>query len=131
MRRSVKPARLHEAVEALHGSRCPCCDKIMVRHRRSQTRWRVPRDHPTVAHDVATGCGGNPDVWVYTCLACNAAQGILSFEEWARHLAYYGDKRAERVDKLARFIIQWCEERDIPRRIGKKDRRPVAWHSLA
>ena len=129
-RRSIT-AGLAEEVQQVYGNRCPCCNRVMVRHRPSKIRWKVPRDHPTVAHDIATGSGGNPVVWVYACNACNAEQGSLSFEEWGRHLAYFKDERAPRVLALAAFVAEWCETNDVPRMLEKKRRRPTPWISAA
>lgn len=122
---------LHEEAQEVYGNRCPCCDRVMVKHRPNKTRWKVPSDHPTVAHDVATGHGGNPAVWVYTCAACNRAQGTLTFEQWGRNLAYFKDERAERVRRLAKMINDWRAEHEVPAMVASKKRRPTPWHSAA
>lgn len=130
LKRRMLTAGLAEEVQELHGNRCPCCNRVMVKHRASKTRWKVPSDHPTAAHDIATGHGGNPVVWVFACNRCNLEQGTRTFEQWARHLAYYGDERAPLVAALATFIDDWCARNGVKRKVERKDRRSEAWHSL-
>lgn len=124
-------AGLAAEIEKVYRNRCPCCNKVMRRARKAQLRYRVPRDHPTVAHDEPTGGGGNPEVWVYACQACNHEQGQLTFRQWAGHLAYVGDERAARVEALADRIDAWCEETGTPKVLERKKRRPTPWISAA
>lgn len=67
----------------------------------------------SIAHNIAVGYGGNPEVWVYACRGCNQDQGDRSFTQWANVLTREGDRRASHVRALAVFIDNWLDERGI------------------
>lgn len=102
-------------VKEVMGSRCPCCGNPMTasRSRRRNAASENRRDRASLAHNVAIGLGGNPEVWIWACRGCNMDQGHRSFAHWAKHLASTGDPRAERVDLLARVIKKWCADKGV------------------
>ena len=94
------------AAERRWGRACPCCGVSM--------RLKAPkRGVPMARHQISRGHvdsvarGGDPLVWLYVCHGCNNDQGSLSFAGFARMLLLHGDRRAERVVEVARFVQPW------------------------
>lgn len=102
-------SQLADEVRAVHGARCPCCLKVMVKPRRQSIVNKRRRDKITVAHDKPVGMGGDPTVWVFACLGCNGDQAARPFAAWASQLARSGDARAAAVAALAHFIATFLE----------------------
>lgn len=105
------------AAEKEFGPHCPCCGHPMkVPRGRKALANCNDRDRRTIAHDFPVGSGGSQKVWVYACRGCNSDQGMRTFWLWANALDKAGDRRAERVYALARFIrsyrIAYREARD-------------------
>ena len=88
---------------------CPCCG-VNMRSGRGLKRGRpMPTNVKTDGHDIAVSRGGDARIWLAICYGCNNDQGWLSFVDWARVLYRAGDKRAQRVHDVARFIEHWME----------------------
>lgn len=96
----MRPLYVHEEVIAIHGSRCPCCSRVMRVPREGQ--GRLHKDHRTRGHDRPAAQGGR--LWVYICHACNQAQRALTFRQWAQQLAHFRDARAAAVFALAQLL---------------------------
>lgn len=108
--------RLANDVQKELGHRCPCCNNVMRRSRKAS--GENYRDRPTVAHDHPQGFGGNPEVWVWACNACNMEQGRLTFRQWACTLLQRGEiEKGERVGRLADFIDQWRINNAVPAKV--------------
>lgn len=99
---------------------CPCCGRAMFHGKPRRKGDETRRDRATVAHDIATGYGGNPAVWVWACLQCNADQADVPFWNWGKVLERRGDPRADRVLRLAGLVLDWCAANKVERKLGRK-----------
>lgn len=97
------------------GRHCPCCG-VPFRRKAIRPNRPTPRDEKTRGHVDAVALGGDQKVWLHICRGCNNDQGSLSFAGFARMLLLRGDRRAERVVEVARFVQPW-------RKVGQ---RPIA-----
>lgn len=103
--------KLAEAVTRKFGHRCPCCGNPMQhgKPRRRNPTAQNRNDIATMAHNVSVGCGGNPEVWVWACRGCNAAQGRHSFRSWGYLLMRTDPVKGARVLALADYIDDWAD----------------------
>lgn len=98
---------LYLAAEKRWGGRhCPCCG-VPFRRKAIKPYVPTPRDEKTRGHVDPVARGGAQSVWLYICRGCNNDQGCLSFAGFARMLLLAGDRRAERVVEVARFVQPW------------------------
>ena len=98
---------LYLAAEARWGRRhCPCCG-VPFSKKAFKPYKPMPRDMKTRGHVDPVARGGDPKVWLHQCFRCNNDQGCLSFAGFARMLLLAGDRRAERVVEVARFVQAW------------------------
>ena len=105
---------LADEVRARLGPACPCCRFPMVKPRRRNATAQNRRDRPSVAHNVATAFGGNPEVFVIACVGCNQDQRHWSFRQWANSMTLSGDRRAGHVAEVADIVEEWLARTGTP-----------------